>query len=319
MRLISDAIDLNDYLREPNPGERVIPASSLYEQVRDEFLMPVGLRGARTPWAKADHLIRFRGGEVSLWPGVNDSGKSLITSQVALALCQQDERSCIASLEMPPRKTMWRMTRQAAGGPDPSLHFMKRFHKWTDDRLWLFDHIGQISPERIVAVMRYCADKLSMKQFFLDSMMRCVRGEDDYNGQKDFVTDLCAVAQETGMHIHLIHHTKKPNDDSHKPTRFDAKGSGAISDQVDNVFAVWRNKPKEREMEYSGEITTEARAERDGKPDALVICDKQRHGEWEGTIALWFDQRSLTFRGEQRQPWTSGIDLPMREPGEDDE
>lgn len=320
MKLIPDSIDLAAYLQEPNPGERVIPASSLYEQVRDEFLMPQALKGARSPWAKADGLIRFRGSEVSLWPGVNDSGKSLVTTQVALAFCQQDERVCIASLEMPPRKTMWRMTRQASGGPEPSVQFIRKFHDWTDNRLWIFDHIGQISPERIVAVIRYCADKLKIKHFFLDSMMRCVRGEDDYNGQKDFVTDLCSVAQDTGMHIHLIHHTKKPPDDSHKPTRFDAKGSGAISDQVDNVFAVWRNKAKEREAEEVGfaDLSAEARADRDGKPDALIIVDKQRHGEWEGRISLWFDQRSLTFRGEQRAPWSVGIDLPMRQPGEDE-
>lgn len=162
-----------------------------------------------------------------------------------------------------------------------------------------------------MATIRYCADKLRISHFFLDSMMRCVRGEDDYNGQKDFVTDLCAAGQETGAHIHLVHHTKKPADDSHKPTRFDAKGSGAISDQVDNVFAIWRNKPKERQLERREWANEEERDKIVSRPDALVICDKQRHGEWEGSIALWFDGRSQSFRGDARQQWTSGIEIPL--------
>lgn len=318
MKLVADTIDLSAYLSEPNPGERVIRASSLYEQVRDEFMLPQSMQGATTPWRKMDQVVRFRSGEVSLWPGVNDSGKSLITSEVALSLCAQGERVCIASLEMPPRKTMKRMTRQAAASPDPSIKFIQRFHHWTDDKLWIFDHLGQIDPRRIVAVIRWCRDKLKLDHFFLDSMMRCVRGEDDYNGQKDFVTDLCAVAQETGVHIHLIHHTKKPADDSHKPTRFDAKGSGAISDQVDNVFAMWRNKPKERQIERKEFKNEEEKQELMDKPDALVICDKQRHGEWEGSIALWFDSRGLLFRGSSKE-YGPIVDIPMREPGEDEE
>jgi twinkle protein len=298
VRLIEDNIDLSAYLQDEGPRVNIVPASSFFEEVRDEFLNPREMEGARTPWDKMDSQVRLRPGEVSLWPGVNDSGKSLITSQVALNLCAQEERVCIASFEMPPRKTMKRMTRQAATGPEPSLEFIRKFHKWTDDRLWIFNHLGQIEPKRVVAAIKFCADKFKITHFFLDSLMRCVRGEDDYNGQKDFVTDLCSVAQETGIHVHLIHHTKKPADDSHKPTRFDAKGSGSISDQVDNVFCVWRNKPKERDLEFAQFKNEEDRQKVMAKPDALVICDKQRHGEWEGWISLWFDQGSQTFRGE---------------------
>lgn len=312
MQLIPDSIDLSAYLEPANPGERVVPASKFFEQVRDEFLNPVAASGARSPWPKADALVRFRPAEVSLWIGVNDSGKSLVTSQVALGLCQQDERACIASLEMPPRKTMFRMTRQAAGTNDPPLPFQRKFFGWTDGRLWIFDHVGQVDPARIIAVIRYCGDRLKITHFFLDSLMRCVRGEDDYNGQKDFVTDLCAVAQETGVHVHLIHHTKKPADDTHRPNRFDAKGSGAISDQVDNVFTVWRNKPKERALENE-RLEEAAREEWEAKFDALWICDKQRHGEWEGSIGLWFNARSMSFRGERQQGWGGGMEFDYAE------
>jgi twinkle protein len=43
------------------------------------------------------------------------------------------------------------------------------------------------------------------------------------------------------------------------------------------VLTVWRNKRKESDPERHRH-----------EPDAMLICDKQRNGEWEGRIGLWF-------------------------------
>ena len=114
--------------------------------------------------------------------------------------------------------------------------------------------------------------------------MKCVRGEDDYNGQKEFVNALCAVAQDTGIHIHLVHHTAKPKMGDSIPGRYDAKGSGSISDQVDNVCGIWRNREEKKQADA---------------PDCVLNFDKQRNGEWDGKIALWFDPTSFQYRGLQ--------------------
>ena len=34
-------------------------------------------------------------------------------------------------------------------------------------------------------------------------------------------------------------------------------------------------------------------------PDALLICDKQRHGEAEGEYMLWFDRNSFQYLGRR--------------------
>ena len=67
----------------------------------------------------------------------------------------------------------------------------------------------------------------------------------------------------------------------------DVKGSGSITDQVDNVITVWRNKAKEKEFAEKGVAPND--------PDCLLICDKQRNGEWEGRVGLWFIQSALQF------------------------
>lgn len=284
IEILKDTIDLSDYLTDKPDGENIRPANFWREQ-HLELLKHGGAKahGATLPWVKTHEDVRFRAGEVTLWHGQNYSGKSLITSQTAVDLCGQGFRVCIASLEMSPTNTLDRMAKQAAGGyADPGT--VNRFHDWTDDRLWIYDRRGSMQWEKMVAVIRYAVDKFDIQHFFIDSLMKCVRGEDNYNAQKDFVDALCAVAQDLQIHIHLVHHTGKPKDANGVPGRYDAKGSGSISDQVDNCIGVWRNRIENRAPE---------------SPDCLLNIDKQRNGEWDGKVALWFDPRSMTYRGDQ--------------------
>ena len=123
--------------------------------------------------------------------------------------------------------------------------------------------------------------------------------------QKDFVDELTAIARDLDIHIHLVHHIKKPDDESKVPGRYDAKGAGEISDQVDNVFMVWRNRPKEalEERQAQGATLTPRAEEVLNAPDVLIACDKQRNGDWEGRIALWFHKASLQYCGDRsRRP-----------------
>ena len=73
---------------------------------------------------------------------------------------------------------------------------------------------------------RYCAKELGIKHVFIDSLMKCVRGEDDFNGQKDFVDELCSLARDNQIHIHLVHHIRKLSSEAETPDKTDVKGSG---------------------------------------------------------------------------------------------
>lgn len=282
--LISDTIDLSEYLEEKHEGENVRPANFFREQTIAAFHGGAKFAGATLPWTKTHEDVRLREGEVTLWHGQNFSGKSMLTGQIAVDLCWQGYKVCVASMEMLPSKTLQRMCRQAWGTNQPEVEAINRFHDWLDERAWLYDKRGSVQWERLIAVIRYAVDKFDIQHFFVDSLMKCVKGEDDYNGQKDFVNTLCSVAQDTGIHIHLVHHTAKPKMGDHIPGRYDAKGSGSISDQVDNVCGIWRNRDEKRN---------------DNDPDCVLNFDKQRNGEWDGKIALWFDPASFQFRGNQ--------------------
>lgn len=290
--LRSDEIDFSAYLRETESKQRVKPAKEYVAELIERLGKPIIERGHPLPWMKTRKLFRFRPGEVTLWAGVNGHGKSLMTGFVMLDLIAARQKVCIASFEMKPHSTIERMVRQwcefpayaeFAAHPDgiaSTRDLYEQFGTLTDSRLWLYDQQGTVTADQMVAVARYCAKELGIQHLVIDSLMKCVKGEDDYNGQKAFVDELCAIARDHSIHIHLVHHIRKLENELKKPDKTDVKGTGAITDQVDNILLVWRNKSEARKAV---------------EPDAALICCKQRHGEWEGGINLWFDRDSQQY------------------------
>ena len=296
-----DEIDFASYLKETEAMQKVKPASVFVEEMLDWMYQPNRVAQCYLPWDKARDSFQFRPGEVTLWAGINGHGKSLITGQASLSLMGQGQRVCVASFEMKPRKTLERMARQWSGQEPARLHeqpeviegykdVCRQFGGWTDSRLWLYDQQGTVDPETIVSVTRYCAKELGIQHMFIDSLMKCVKGEDDYNGQKYLIDEFCSIAKDHDTHIHIIHHIKKLPSEDQTPGKFDAKGSGAITDQVDNMLIHWRNKRKEADKKVGKGVSAD-------EPDAMLICAKQRNGEDEPSISLWFDRDTQQFIG----------------------
>lgn len=291
-------IDFAAYERETEVQQKVKKAGLYVNELIERIRNPV--REIRTvmPWRKTHGLFSFRPGEVTVWGGANHSGKSLVTGQLALSLCAQNERVCVASFEMKPLKTLQRMGRQWSNfnPEDPAfagsaeartqlIDVYEQFADWTNGRLWLYDQQGTVNPKQVCAVVRYAAKELGITHFFVDNLAKCVADEDDYNAQKRTVDELTAIARDYNIHVHLVHHIRKP-ESGKKPNRYAFKGSGAIVDLVDNTICVHRDEEKENRRNEGKAVNEEK------EPDTLLICDKQRNGEWTGQIGLWFDRNS---------------------------
>lgn len=290
-RLIISEHDLDGYMIERDASEHsnVKPANEFLDDLITFFNSDTVYAGAGLPWPKTHEQFRLRPSEVTLWAGFNGSGKSLVLGQIMLHLLK-DQKICIASLEMKPVTTLARMCRQALGANNPSDDYIKRFCERGCEKLWLYNQLGTVNSQRIISVIHYAAEKLGVQHFVVDSLMKCGIADDDYTGQKNFVDKLCAVSKDTGCHIHLVAHSRKGADELSPPGKMDVKGSGSITDQVDNVMTVWRNKRKEQAV-----ASNKADDKTLSEPDTLIICDKQRNGEWEGKIGLWFNQSSMRF------------------------
>jgi twinkle protein len=281
-----DSIDFDHYMRDTDAEAKVKPVAHWEADLNDEFSADsAAAAGTSMPWAKLGNHFAMRRGEVTLWFGFNGHGKSLLLGQAMLSAAAQGERSCVASFEMRPRKTLARLARQWVDSFAPAPREVSDFVRWARGRMWLYDQVGTVDPDRVFAVIRYAADKLSVRHFVVDNLTKCVAADDDYTGQKLIVDKLTALAQQLDIHIHLVHHARKGVDEARPPRKMDALGASAITNLVDNVCIVWRNKAK-----------YEAPTLDRNQPDAILIVDKQRHGSgWEGSLKLTYHQRSLQY------------------------
>lgn len=284
--LQADDIDWSAYMEDSDAQHKVRPPEHWEDDLVAEFAdQGDGIVHPRLPWARLSNRVALRPGEVSLWFGYNGHGKSLLLGQAVLSLCAQGQRTCVASFEMRPRKTLARMARQFADSDQLSPRQVRDFVTWAQGSLWLYDQTSTVEPERVYAVIRYCADKLKVQHFVVDNLTKCVAADDDYAGQKAVVDKLTALAQGLNIHIHLVHHARKDRDETRPPRKMDALGASAITNLVDNVFIVWRNKAKYEKAEVDH-----------NQPDAVLICDKQRHGTgWEGLQNLSYHGRSMQY------------------------
>ena len=303
--LNSEEIDFEQYLKLTEAHMKVKDVSVFIDELKEDAKNPIIIQKVTMPWSKTINDFDFRAGEVTLYAGTNGSGKSLITGQIALGLIKQDQKICIMSFEMKPKRTILRMTRQFSGVDldNPFLkdkakvndEYYERLRKFSTGKLWLYDQQGTTNSKQVISVARYCAVELGITHIFVDSLMKCVAGEDDYNSQKAFVDELTALARDHNVHIHLIHHIRKLQSEEVKPNKNDIKGTGAIADQVDNVLLMFRNKAKERKIR-DGETV-------EGTPDAMLMCEKQRNGEVEDWYNLYYHKDSQQFvEDEQSVP-----------------
>lgn len=308
MNVIPDDLDFSAYMAQTECKVKVRPASAFADELVASFDRAREPRHPSMLLGKLRNALQFRPGEITVWAGYNGHRKSMLTGQMALDLCVQRERVLLASFEMQPRRTLARMARQCFGVAEPAQASLRMFSRWTDDRLWIFDHLGRISTEQCLAVCRYFGEELSGTQVLIDSMMMVCSSEESLDEQKQFATDLVRFAQETGMHVHLVAHCRKPQQgEDRPPTKYDLRGSAAISDQAHNVVTVWANKAKVAALERDPSDESAL-----AKPDAVVSVEKQRNARFEGKVGLWFDESSLRFVDDRItpvEPYAIGADL----------
>jgi len=235
--------------------------------------------GLALPFNTTHSDFRVRSGEVSLVTGYSGHGKSAWLNYVMLHLLQQ-QKSMIASFEMLPKQTLGRMCQQT-GEAMPNDEYVESFINKLEKRLFMYDTEGETTTaKKVQEVVYYCAEKLGVKLMVIDSLMKCGIPSEDYAGQKKFVDDLCVSARDLGIHIFLVAHSRKTASEDDGSSKFDVSGSSDITNLVDNVLSVHRNKKREREMAEGGideKIMSQA--------PCSVFLLKQRHGQ--GTESRW--------------------------------
>jgi twinkle protein len=281
-------VDLDEMISELEAQaelDSVISTASLASKILNRPYVP----RRQLPWGKLHGKFDLREGEVTIWAGDNGSGKSLLVGQVMSYLLPQGDSVLIASMEMRPEETVERMVVQCAGNY-PAPEWIQDWCDWGEGKLWIYDQLDTVESSRILQLIQVAGKRLNCKHVVIDSLVKCgvqQDGDGALTKQTRFVDKLQHAAKHLGIHIHLIAHTRKPDRDGHRVTKYDVRGASQITDLADNVCLISRNRGKERALALlaAGQLGADEQEILD-QPDTYLTVAKQRHYSWEGTIGL---------------------------------
>ncbi len=280
--------EISGYMDTRDTGEhlKIKKPSQYFDEVKKHFHEDL-TGGLSLPFINTERDFKIRMGETTVVTGYSGHGKSAWLNQVMLHLMKQ-EKTMIASFEMLPKATLGRMCQQT-GEAMPNDDYILDFLQQLESNLYLYDPEGETSAKKVLEVIYYCAEKLNVKIMVIDSLMKCGIAEDNLNGQKDFLNKLAVASRDLGIHLFVVAHSRKTNSDYEHATKLDVAGSANITNLVDNVISVHRNKERE-DAEREGDTTNEIMF----TPKCSVHLVKQRHGK--GVEAKWkFDFHPDTF------------------------
>lgn len=270
------------------------PASEFWEETR-EVRFPTRKDSEGVPFLfSAPWSIRPK--ELTIWTGFNFHGKSQLLNLTVVYLRSVNQTTCVASFEVEPPVTLDIMTCQSLAQQNASVAEYEQAFRWLTDGMMIVNRVGVIPWRELLEIMRYAALRYRVKQFVIDSMLRCGIGQEDFQSQKDLVDALTLFALEHECHVHLVAHSKKPqnSDESRPPGKYDIKGSGDISDLAHNVVCVHRNleKQEKKEKMKGNPLSMEDVM----TPDGHFHIYKQRRGGRIAKIPLFHFGASMQFQ-----------------------
>jgi twinkle protein len=259
--------------------------------------------GYRTPYKKLDDRLLFRPGELTLWTGASGAGKSQILSDCIVDWVGQGSRICLSSLEMKPEQTLKRMCKQTVGVDRPTERAIRESLHWLDRGLLLYERVGKAGIKGLFEIFDFARAKYGCDQFVIDSLMRLGIDADDYNAQEKALFEMVSWTIKSNVHLHLVAHSRKGDKDRGVPETEDIKGAMEIGANAFNIVTVWRNRKLEDQIKAAKD--DEELAKLADKPTVIMNIAKQRNGDFEGKVGLWFDQSNYQYQSSfDRSEWS---------------
>lgn len=258
---------------------------------------PYKLHGTITSTFKLTELLKgWRAGELSVWTGQNGAGKSTFLSQEVIHLLRQGKKVCMGSFEMPPRKYLFWLIKQALKENEITDYDVNSVLNEFADNLFIIDFLGEIEPKTLFEIMEFGARKYGIDFFVIDSLMKIKLTADErkvYWEQKNFVNKLADFVKEFKCHVHLVAHPRKGKSDDYESNKSDIAGSGDITNIADNVLMIYR---------YSEEqIEQRRKAHKEPYDSYLEVKKNREHGEL-GKIGFYFNKEFKSFGSERTAP-----------------
>lgn len=217
-------------------------------------------RGTTTYVNCIDKAWTWRGGEVNLWTGYQNEGKSLFLNQLCvIRAIKEDAKVGIFSPENMPLDDFYNDIIEMYIGKSVDPYYKNNYMtrsefskglQFCQDNFFLIYPEKDFKLESIFERAKYLVKKKGIRTLIIDPYntvehkMRSGEREDLYISR--FMANLKRFAVEYDLSINLVAHqiTARPNEKDggryYKPTLNNIKGGGTFADKADNVLIVWR-------------------------------------------------------------------------------
>ena len=268
---LSDCKDANEYLIKYNKlklsdlikNAKEIPIDGIFTAENEKLSMLDSFhngkkRGQTTHWEDIDKAWTWRTGEVTIWTGYQNEGKSLFLQSLCLLRAFHDnEKFAFFSPENIPVGDFFDDMIETFVGKSTDPYFKQNqmseleYLKSID---FVSNHFFLIYPskdfefETILEKAKYLVRKKGIRHFIIDPYntvehkLKPGEREDLYISR--FMSELKRFALQNDIGIHLVAHQLTPQKDANgrylRPDLNRIEGGGTFPDKADNVNFVWR-------------------------------------------------------------------------------
>jgi len=284
-------------------GDMFLQMKDVAPQDRSAIIsMPSGFRELD------NEITGFNLGEVTLWSGLNASGKSSVLSQIALNCVERGFKVAMVSGELKAQQVKLWLDLQAAGRQytekDKKYDYyytpknvIDYIDNWLENKFWLYNNEYGNKSDVILKGLEDMVAK-GVNCFILDNLMAldtfAYQG-DKYEQQKQLILDLCAFAKRFNIHIHIVAHPRKTQGFLRK---VDVAGTADLTNAVDNVLIVHR--VNSDFIRFAGEFMGHEKASQYFKyGNVIEICKNRDRGSMDFYVGLYYEIESKRFLNEQ--------------------
>jgi len=245
--------------------EGIFSTDDVYESMMDGFHNGQE-RGTTTYIPLLDKAWTWRSGEVNIWTGYQNEGKSLFINQLStIKACYDNWKFAVFSPENMPMNDFYNdIIEMYIGKSSDPFHGNSQMSEaeYKEGIAFCKKHFFLIYPkkdfelETIFDRAKYLVKTKGIRSLIIDPYntvqhkMRHGEREDLYISR--FMSELKRFALDYDISIHLVAHQVTPHKGEDgkypKPDLNRIKGGGTFSDKADNVLFVWR---PERALDYS--------------------------------------------------------------------
>lgn len=276
-------------------SKRLVPFDKIKRKDKTDYTY------IKSGYENIDQLIGgFILGQVSVWSGLNGSGKSAFLNQQILEYLKQGYKVMLFSAELMDYSIKNILYRLIAGekylvkSENGTYYYLadegikKVIDEYIGNRLYVYNNQCDKKPKEIMNTIRYAKNTLGVDIVILDNLMTMNLREynsNKYEAQSEFAKEIANLAKELQVHIHIVMHPTKTTGFLRKN---DISGSADLSNAVDNVFIIHRNNSDFRKsyMEFNNRIREDN--ELFNYDTYIEICKNREDGIQDRLLCFYF-------------------------------